>query len=126
MLATAIGAFAGASPDSPGYELEVDRGRMRCDDAILRQSIVHLLTAAASDCDQGRPWEIAVRNRSGDPIASLRGAVTERHRAFAMARGSDAVFATALAEALLKSQNATLETASGRDGRWRATLVLAG
>ena len=109
----------------PGaFEIEAHRGRASCDTAVLRQSVMHLLIAAAAESTLCGSWLISIHGQQGERVAVIQGQTSASQFDRVLAKQIEASFAITLAEALLRQQGGSLLMTRGPSGRWTAVISL--
>jgi hypothetical protein len=111
-------------PSGSAFEVDAHRGRIECNPMVLRQSVIHLLTAAAVDLPLGGPWQISVHNQHGERVATLHGQSSASRAEQVRAKNIEALFALTLAEALIRQQGGSLSCARAPGAHWLATSSL--
>jgi hypothetical protein len=106
------------------FEVDAHRGRIQCSPTVLRQCVIHLLTAAAVDQPLGGPWQISVHTQQGERVATLHGRSSASQAEQVRAQNIDALFALTLAEALIWLQGGSLSCNRIKGGHWSATISL--
>lgn len=106
------------------FEIEAYRGRVSCDPTVLRQSVMHLLTAAAADNTYCGSWQISVRCQHGERAAVIHGRTSASQYDRVLAKQIETGFAITMAEALLRQQMGSLTITRDKSGCWTATISL--